>query len=261
MLLRHRCRSNWLISAFSLIFGVLVSVPAAAAPVCSYRILQTYVHDSHAFTQGLFFADGVLYESTGQKGASRLFTRTLESATPIQEGTVDPTFFGEGSAPWGDQIISLTWRDGYAIRWNRKTLEPIALLPVGGEGWGLTIHGDTLYESDGSDELTLRDPRTFAKTGSLAVTDDGEPVRMLNELEWIDGEIWANVWMTDRIARIDPVTGHVKSWIDFDGLSAKSGGNDYDSVLNGIAYDEAGKRVFVTGKYWTRLYQIEPVCP
>ncbi|MCJ2181530.1 glutaminyl-peptide cyclotransferase [Novosphingobium sp. 1949] len=238
----------------------LCACTAKATPVCSYSVLATYPHDPQAFTEGLFFADGVLYESTGQKGQSRVYTRTLESTTPIREGQVDPTFFGEGSVAWGDQIISLTWRDGLGYRWDRKTLKPITLFPFSGEGWGMTIHDGTIYQSDGSANLILRDPATFKRTGTIAVTDAGEPVPMLNELEWIDGEIWANVWMTDRIARIDPASGAVKSWVDLSGLAAKSGARTSDDVLNGIAYDAARKRIFVTGKDWDKLYQITPKC-
>ncbi|MBT0667691.1 glutaminyl-peptide cyclotransferase [Novosphingobium profundi] len=234
---------------------------AKATPTCGYEVVKTYPHDPAAFTEGLFFADGVLYESTGQKGASRIYTRTLESTAPILEGKVDPTFFGEGSVAWGDQVISLTWRDGLGYRWDRKTLKPLALFPVAGEGWGMTIHNGTIYQSDGSDHLILRDPKDFSRTGAIAVTDQGKPVEMLNELEWIDGEIWANVWMSERIARIDPATGAVKSWVDLAGLAAKSGARTGDDVLNGIAYDAETKRVFVTGKNWNSLYQIKAKCP
>ncbi|TYC89337.1 glutaminyl-peptide cyclotransferase [Novosphingobium sp. BW1] len=234
---------------------------AAPAPVCGFTIEESYPHDPEAFTQGLFFTDGVLYESTGRKGRSRVFKRTLQSTTPLVEGALDPTFFGEGSVAWGDQVISLTWRDGMAYRWDRTTLKPIKLFPVAGEGWGLTIHEDTIYQSDGSSRITLRDPETFASTGTLEVTDQGRPVARLNELEWIDGEIWANVWMSERIARIDPETGVVKSWVDLSGLTAKSGARTADDVLNGIAWDAKKDRIFVTGKNWDTLYQIMPDCP
>lgn len=234
---------------------------ASPAPVCSYAIVETFPHDPGAFTEGLFFADGVLYESTGQKGESRVYKRTLQSTTPLVEGKVDPTFFGEGSVAWKDQVISLTWRDGLGYRWDRTTLKPITLFPFSGEGWGMTIHENTIFQSDGSDHLILRDPQSFRTTGTLAVTDQGKPVRMLNELEWIDGEIWANIWMTDRIARIDPETGQVKSWVDLSGLAAQSGARTSDDVLNGIAYDATRKRIFVTGKNWDKLYQITPKCP
>ncbi len=233
---------------------------ASPTPVCGYTIDARFPHDPSAFTEGLFFADGVLYESTGQKGQSRVYKRTLQSTTPLVEGKVDPTFFGEGSVAWKNQVISLTWRDGLGYRWDRTTLKPITLFPFSGEGWGMTIHDGTIYQSDGSDSLILRDPATFKATGTLTVTDEGKPVAMLNELEWIDGEIWANVWMTDRIARIDPATGKVKSWVDLSGLAAQSGARTGDDVLNGIAYDAARKRIFVTGKNWNTLYQITPDC-
>lgn len=233
----------------------------APAPVCSYRIVKTYPHDPGAFTEGLFYDGGMLFESTGQPGDSRIVERSLQSARPIIETHIDPTYFGEGIVLWKNEIISLTWRDGVGYRWDRKTLKPLGYFHYVGEGWGMTIHAGRIYQSDGSATLRLRDPATMAQTGSLTVTDQGRPVRNLNELEWIDGEIWANVWLTDRIARIDPVTGHVKAWMDMAGLRTKAAASGPDAVLNGIAYDPATRRIFVTGKYWNSLFQITPVCP
>ncbi|WP_260925530.1 glutaminyl-peptide cyclotransferase [Novosphingobium sp. 9] len=233
---------------------------AVVAPVCTYRVVKTFPHDPTAFTEGLFYQDGALFESTGQPGDSWITKRSLDSSTPTQQTRIDPTYFGEGIVAWGDQIISLTWRDGVGYRWDKRTFQPLGFFHYAGEGWGMTIHDGVVYQSDGSASLRLRDPKTMEQTGSLQVTDQGRPIRNLNELEWIDGEIWANVWMTDRIARIDPATGHVKEWMDMSGLRAKAGTDDPDAVLNGIAYDAAGKRIFVTGKYWSTLFQIEPEC-
>ena len=231
-------------------------------PVCKAQVLESYPHDPGAFTEGLFYLDGLLWESTGLKGRSRVFSRRVEDATPLKVGEVDPTFFGEGIVPVGDEIISLTWRDGMAYRWDRATMTAKELFVFTGEGWGMTAHGGRIWQSDGSATLRLRDPETFAQVDSLAVTDgEGHPVDQLNELEWIDGEIWANVWMEERIARIDPASGKVVGWIDLSGLAADAGARTPDDVANGIAWDEAGGRIFVTGKNWSKLYRIRPVCP
>jgi len=239
------------------------AVPAQAAPVptCMYRVDTSFPHDPTAFTEGLFYSNGMLYESTGREGASRIVVRTLEDAKPVTEAQIDPALFGEGIIDWKDQIISLTWRGGQGFRWDRKTLKQIGTFSYEGEGWGMTRNGDVVYQSDGSSSLRLRDPATMRQTGSLAVTADGKPVDNLNELEWIEGEIWANVWLTDRIARIDPATGHVKAWVDFSGLRRGDGAYGMDAVLNGIAWDAKKKRIFVTGKNWNGIYQITPVCP
>lgn len=251
----------WLAFTALVLTGFL-PLPAARAetPVCGYRVDKTYPHDPTAFTEGLFYEDGALFESTGRLGASRIFKRSLAEAAPLVDTAIDPTLFGEGIVRWKDQIISLTWRDGLGYRWDAKTLKQLGFFHYTGEGWGMTIDDGTIYQSDGSSRLRLRDPQTMAQTGSLAITDNGQPVDNLNELEWIDGEIWANVWMTDRIARIDPTTGHVTSWIDLTGLAARAGAENDDAVLNGIAYDPQGKRIFVTGKNWNKLFQVTPLC-
>lgn len=238
----------------------LAPLAQADTAVCSYRIIKTFPHDAGAFTEGLFYDDGALFESTGQLGQSRIIKRSLTSTTPLLQARVDPTLFGEGIVRWKDQIISLTWRDGLGYRWDAKTLKRIGYFHFAGEGWGMTIHDGTIYQSDGSSSLRLRNPATMAQTGSLAVTDEGRPVANLNELEWIDGAIWANVWLTDRIARIDPATGRVTAWIDLSGLGKQAGAIGFDAVLNGIAYDPEGKRIFVTGKNWSKLFQIKPAC-
>lgn len=246
--------------AFAALYSLGASAAAAEAPVCGYRVVKTYPHDTAAFTEGLFYVDGVLFESTGKRGESRIFRRELADSAPLVETVIDPTLFGEGIVLWNGQIISLTWRDGLGYRWDANTLQQLGYFHYAGEGWGMTIHDGRIYQSDGSASLRLRDPATMAQTGTLAVTDNGKPVRNLNELEWIDGEIWANVWMSDRVARIDPATGQVKAWIDFSGLGDEAGATPYDAVLNGIAYDAEGKRIFVTGKNWTKLFEIVPDC-
>lgn len=241
----------------------LIVAPGAQAkdvPVCGYRIDNAFPHDTSAFTEGLLFDRGLLYESTGQKGDSRIVVRKLETLEPIRQVQIDPSVFGEGLVDWKDQLISLTWRDGVGYRWDRQTLKPLGTFRYEGEGWAMTRSGETIYQSDGSASLRLRDPATMRQTGTLAVTAKGKPVENLNELEWIDGEIWANVWMTDRIARIDPKTGKVKSWLDLTGLRERAGGSGVDAVLNGIAWDAQQRRVLVTGKNWNQIFQITPTC-
>lgn len=243
-----------------LLTSAAAPVTAAPVPTCTYRVDASFPHDPTAFTEGLFYANGLLYESTGREGASRIFARTLEDARPVTEAALDPALFGEGIIDWKDQIITLTWRGGQGFRWDRKTLKPIGTFSYEGEGWGMTRDGDRIYQTDGSASLRLRDPATMRQTGTLPVTADGKPVANLNELEWIDGEIWANVWLTDRVARIDPATGHVKAWVDFSGLRRGDGALGMDAVLNGIAWDAKKKRIFVTGKNWNGIYQITPIC-
>ncbi|WP_157190270.1 glutaminyl-peptide cyclotransferase [Novosphingobium sp. Rr 2-17] len=255
---RRALRSLWALAAIT----APTFASAAPVPVCGYKIVASFPHDPTAFTEGLLYADGLLYESTGERGTSRIVIRTLANAKPIKQADIDPTYFGEGLVDWGDQLISLTWRDGAGYRWDRKTLAPRGTFTYEGEGWGMTRHGQVIYQSDGSATLRLRDPATMRQTGSLPVRADGQPVIYLNELEWIDGEIWANVWTTSRIARIDPATGNVKAWVDLAGLRAQAGATrSDDSVLNGIAWDAKGHRLFVTGKNWSRIFQITPQCP
>lgn len=231
-------------------------------PICGYAVVHTYPHSTAAFTEGLLYRDGLLYESTGQSGASKIIVRTLDDPKPLREANVPAPRFGEGLVDWGDQLISLTWTSGTGYRWDRKTLRPLGTFTYKGEGWGMTRHGGTIYQSDGSSTLILRDPATMKVTGTLAVTAAGVAVPMLNELEWINGEIWANVWLTDNIARIDPATGKVKAWIDLAGLRRLARGDTEDSVLNGIAWDAKRQRVFVTGKNWNSLFEIrlKPPC-
>lgn len=237
------------------------SVHAAPVPVCSYHVVKALPHDPAMFTEGLFYRAGMLYESAGLPGASRVVVRPLDSAKPVRQAWFDRLHFGEGIVNWGDTLIGMTWQDGIGYRWDLGTLAPKSRFGMEGEGWGLTQDGRTLYQSDGSPTLLLRDPESFAVTSRLPVTADGQPVVMLNELEWIEGEIWANVWMTDRIARIDPRTGHVRYWIDLTGLRSQADVRDEDDVLNGIAYDPMRRRVFVTGKHWSKLFEITVQCP
>ena len=223
------------------------------------RIVASYPHDSDAFTQGLFLHDGQLYESTGQVGASSLRRADLETGLVEQATPVNPPYFGEGSTQIGDRIYMLTWRRETGFIFDAGTLEPTGRFNYDGEGWGLTQDGSSLILSDGTAELRWLDPGTFEETRRVTVRLGGRPVRRLNELEWVDGEIWANIWQTDFIARINPETGIVVALVDLTGLSNETDLGSREAVLNGIAWDEHLERLFVTGKHWSNLFQIELV--
>jgi glutamine cyclotransferase len=233
---------------------------AAAAPqpvVYDYRVAATYPHDPRAFTQGLLYLDGDLYESTGQVGQSTVRRVRIEDGDVLRSVPIPPGQFGEGLVNWESQLISLTWTSGIGYRWDRATLGRVGEWRYAGEGWGLTQDGSSIIMSDGTSELRFLDPQTLAERRRLAVTIAGRPLARLNELEYVNGEIFANVWMTGFIARIDPASGVVTGVIDLRPLAAENAGGDGDNVLNGIAYDAAGDRLFVTGKNWPRLYEID----
>lgn len=221
-----------------------------------WKLVRAYPHDEKAFTEGLIWLDGSLYESTGNFGQSSLREVSLEDGAVKRSVPLPPIYFGEGLTSWGDELISLTWRNGQGFRWDRATLRPTASFRYAGEGWGLTQDGARLIMSDGSAELRFLDPGTLAETGRLRVTYRGKPVPMLNELEVVKGEILANIWMTDKIARIDPTTGTVIDMIDIGRLTRSLKLTNYDAVPNGIAYDAKNDRLFVTGKYWPKLFEI-----
>ena len=230
---------------------------ALALPVYGYQVVATYPHDDHAYTEGLFYLNGFLYESTGQQGQSSIRKVRLKDGVVVQKRAIAPNLFGEGVIAWGDELISLTWRDQVGFRWDRKTFAPRATFHYPGEGWALTTDGAHLIMSDGTPQLRVLEPKSFREIRRITVTADGQPVVNLNELEWVKGEILANIWLTNRIARIDPKTGVVTGWIDLTGLPETLNPTDQDSVLNGIAYDRKGDRLFVTGKNWPHLYQIQ----
>lgn len=245
-----------LASALTILSGC---TPAAAVPVprCGYTVVRSFPHDRAAFTQGLIFRDGALYESTGREGQSTIRQVRLEDGVVTRKVAIPATMFGEGLVDWRDELLSITWRDGVGFRWNIGTFRQTGTFSYAGEGWGLTQDGRSIILSDGTPRLRFLDPVTLRETRSLQVTADGRPVPMLNELEWVGGEILANVWQTDLIARIDPRTGKVKAWIDLAGLRREVGVRGADDVLNGIAYDRKAKRLFVTGKNWPALFQIK----
>lgn len=231
----------------------------ASAPVLPYVVQHVYPHDAKAFTQGLEYADGVLYEGTGLNGASSIRKVDLATGRVVQKRDVSSRYFGEGITVWKSALVELTWDTGVAFVYDKTTFKPIRQFSYEGEGWGLTHDGTNLIMSDGSDRLRVLDPDTFAERRRIAVTDHGVPVRDLNELEFVRGQILANVWLTDRIARVDPETGHVTGWLNLEGLLVGREPLSANAVLNGIAYDEAHDRLFVTGKLWPRLFEIRIV--
>ena len=240
--------------------GLSAEQQRASVPVFGYKVVRSYPHDRQAFTQGLQYVDGVLYEGTGMNGQSGIRKVRLETGEVLQMRPLDPRYFGEGIVVWKQELVQLTWKHGLGFVYDLNTFEPRRTFTYTGEGWGLTHDGARLIMSDGSESGALRflDPQTLRETGRLVVIDGGRPVRHLNELEFVKGEIFANIWQTERIARISPKTGRVTGWIDLRGLldPREAAGTD---VLNGIAYDAAKDRLFVTGKWWPRVFEIQLV--
>lgn len=227
--------------------------------VQGYRVVKEYPHDPKAYCQGLVFDNGLLHESTGQYGTSSVRTVELESGKVLRKTELSGGYFGEGLALVGDKLIQLTWEQGVARVYRRDTLEPLNDFRYEGEGWGLAFDGKELIMSDGSEVLTFRDPATFQELRRVRVLSRGAPLVMLNELEMVEGELWANIWKKDYIARIDPERGEVLGFVDLAGIFDKKSVPNEDAVLNGIAYDPKAKRLFVTGKLWPKLFEVELV--
>ena len=225
------------------------------APVAGYDVVRSYPHDPQAFTQGLVFADGFLYEGTGQHGRSGIRKVKLETGEVLQVQPLESRHFGEGIAIVGNELIQLTWQSNVGFVYDRSTFQRIRTFSYRGEGWGLAYDGTRLAMSDGTATIRFLDPKTLKETGRLRVHDAGRPVSQLNELEFVKGEIYANVWQSHQIARISPKTGEVLGWIDLTGLLTPREAAGVD-VLNGIAYDAANDRLFVTGKLWPKLFEI-----
>ena len=234
--------------------------PAQAAPAAQLRlkVVRTFPHDPHAFTQGLLFFEGKFYESTGLHGRSSL--RRVDPDSGVVERGVDLSadLFGEGVARVGGRLVQLTWQNKRALVWNLATLRKEGEFSYQGEGWGLCFDGRHLIMSDGSNTLALRDPESFARVGEIVVRRAGQPLRNLNELECVEGIVYANVWQDSHIARIDARTGEVTGWIDASGLLAPEEARAAD-VLNGIAYLPATGHLVVTGKLWPRIFEVEIV--
>ncbi len=244
-----------------LCFWIGAIAPAFAQAFASdtYQVVHTYPHDAQAYTQGLIYLDGHLYESTGLNGQSSLRMEDLETGRVLQEQDVPGKYFAEGLAPWGSTLIQLTWQSHIAFVYDRFSFRLLRTFPYPGEGWGLTEDGKSLILSDGTADLRFLDPTTFRELRRITVKDRGKPVTQLNELEYIHEEIYANIWHSDRIARISPATGKVLGFIDLSGLLPADQRSSPEAVLNGIAYDPAHDRLFVTGKLWPNLFEIKVI--
>lgn len=233
------------------------TVPVVSAPVYSYTIVNTFAHDRDAFTQGLIYLDDIFYEGTGLYEQSSLRKVDPESGEVLKKIDLPPNVFGEGITVFGDRLFQLTWKARRGFVYNKDTFEKLEEFEYPTEGWGITHDGKRLIMSDGSDTLYFWDPDTLAEIGRVRVRDEHGPVVRLNELEYINGEVFANVWQTDRIARINPETGQVVGWIVLPNLLTAADKSEPVDVLNGIAYDAATDRLFVTGKFWPKLFEIQ----
>jgi glutamine cyclotransferase len=251
---------NHFLAVLALISCACGPAVPAGIPTYTYQVVHTYPHDPDAFTEGLFFDSGFLYESTGLEGHSAIRKERLETGEVVEKRDLVSTYFGEGIVRWKDRLIQLTYKTEIGFVYNFNTFELEKSFDYKGEGWALTHDGKRLIMSDGSPELRFLDPETLKETGRVTVTSQGQPVKNVNELEWIKGEIFANIWQTETIARIDPKTGAVTGWIDMTGLlSPADRAGTQAEVLNGIAYDAKTDRIFVTGKNWPKLYEIRVV--
>ena len=249
---------RFILTGLALASAALLATPAQAQmpPRQTAQVVTEYPHDANAFTQGLFIQDGILFESTGRVGSSGLRRVDLDSGEVEQSVAIDPPYFGEGSTQLGDRVYMLTWRRETGFIFDAATLEPAGRFNYDGEGWGLTQDGTSLILSDGTAELRWLDPDTFEETRRVTVRLGGRPVRRLNELEWVDGEIWANIWQSDLIVRIDPDTGTVNGLIDLGEVIPDAVAGSRDAVPNGIAWNAETDQIFVTGKLWPALYEI-----
>jgi glutamine cyclotransferase len=247
---------RWLLLVFAAFLWSCGSGPSGV-PEYGYEIVHTYPHDPGAFTEGLFYLDGLLYESTGLEKQSSIRKVKLETGEILLKKDLADQYFGEGIINWKDRLIELTYTTQVGFIYDLAGFQLQKLFEYKGEGWAMTQDGKQIYMSDGTPEIRMWDPETLKETGRITVRDQGQPVKYVNELEWVKGEIYANIWQTDRIARIDPATGNIVGWIDLKGLMSSSDqGSAQVDVLNGIAYDAKGDRLFVTGKKWPKLYEI-----
>jgi glutamine cyclotransferase len=243
------------------LFLLLVSALTLAAATPEYRlqVVHVYPHDRTAFTQGLEYHDGVLYEGTGLEAHSRLRAERLETGKVVREISLDPKLFGEGVSVLGQRVFQLTWLGGEGFVYDSRTFRRLREFSYPGQGWGLTNDGHALYMSDGTAEIRVWDAESLQELRRIKVHEGDREIAMLNELEWVRGEIWANVWQTDKIVRISPADGRVVGWIDATGLLKAGDVTELDAVLNGIAYDARHNRLFVTGKLWPKLFEVRVV--
>jgi glutaminyl-peptide cyclotransferase len=256
---------------FRIVFGLAAAIVAATAqapapaptppptPVYGYEVIHTYPHDVTAFTQGLEFREGFLYEGTGLNGRSSVRKEKLETGEVVKRVDLDPVYFGEGITVLAGKIFELTQRSYTGFVYNQLTFRKVKTFNYDGEGWGLANDGHNIYMSDGTEQIRIWDGLSLLEKRRITVHDGEDTVTNINELEWVRGEIYANVWLTDRIARISPKDGQVLGWIDLKGLLPKEFHRKETDVLNGVAYDAVGHRLFVTGKLWPKLYEIKVI--
>ncbi len=266
---KHISKRAWLLLIVILLIAVIAGVvwlirssspdePGLGnlTPYMTYEVVQAYPHDAQAFTQGLVYWDGFLYESTGLYGESSLRKVEVDTGRVVMQVDLPPQYFAEGLALWEDRLVQLTWQEGTGFIYDISDFSQTGQFTYPTEGWGLTHDGERLILSDGSDTLYFLDPDTFAFMDSVRVTFEGEGVTRLNELGFIDGQVFANIWQTDQIIRIDPSSGEVLGWIDLAGILPDDARRPETDVLNGIAYDSKNNRLFITGKLWPFLYEI-----
>jgi glutamine cyclotransferase len=244
--------------AFAAIPGALPA-PLLAAPVSGYKIVAEFPHSTSSYTEGFFYRDGLFYEGTGLKGSSAVLVVEPETGKVLQSRSLPEEYFGEGIIDWGPNIYEWTWQSHICFVYDRFSLRPAGQFMYSGEGWGMTRTSREIITSDGTATLRFRNPKTFQEIRHMVVKDNGKPVEELNELEYVKGEIYANIWHSDRIARISPKDGHILGWIDLTGLMPASRRVNEESVLNGIAYDAQHDRLFVTGKQWPTVFEIRIV--
>lgn len=254
-------RRTFLLALVLCVVAASVIAPASGRRQTDiYQVLHFYPHDSRSFTQGLVFVDGRLYESTGLNGRSSIRMVDVSSGKVLQKYDLPREYFGEGLTDWGSNLIQLTWKNHTAFVYDRFTFSVLRTFQYDGEGWGLTHDKTQLIMSDGTSYLRFLDPKSFKETRRVRVTDEsGSPVDKLNELEYVHGEIYANIWQSDQIVRIAPRTGKILAWVDLSGILDKRELESSDAVLNGIAYDPTTNRLFVTGKLWPKLFEIRIV--
>ena len=242
-----------------LLLAAVALTACAQVPEYGYRIVHTYPHDASAFTQGLEYRAGFLYEGTGLEGHSTVRKVELETGKVLQSLPIDSQFFGEGITLLNGRILELTWQSHRGFVYDQGTFRNLKTFDYEGEGWGLTNDGRQIFMSDGTAEIRVWDPSTLEETRRFTVHNGATPINMLNELEYVRGELYANIWQTDRIARISPVDGKILGWINLEGLLSFEDRSRGADVLNGIAYDPVGDRLFVTGKLWPKLFEIQLV--
>ena len=239
-----------------LLLLILLLCGSAAHAEIKWTVVRTLPHDTDAFTEGLFIADGLLYESTGLVGQSDFRAMRLTDGKIMRRARLERPYFGEGIVPFGKKMISLTWQHNIGFVWQRSSFKKLGSFKYTGEGWGITTDGKTLIMSDGTTQLRFLDPLKYNQTSTVTVSWQGQPVKSLNELEWVDGAVYANIWYQPLIARIDPRTGVITDFLNLSPLVAQSAGNG-DNVLNGIAWDAKAKLLYVTGKNWPTIYVLK----